>query len=274
MIFNWIENDSLRREEQLMNVLYDCGMATFEQLKIITGWKERNLREHISTLQKRNKRDAIDQDEQPWIQVHYAARLLHGSKKAAIYTLGKSGMLHVHQIREDDRKIRETPLGQMVHFFKTNEILVRALKAFDRKFIRWYSSYEATDLLIIAWNQKAKGQKLDRRNAIRPDGRLVIQDQSYYIEFDNGTEGPRQLERKFHGYVEMMEVIQDTTPIIWVTNDSKRMNYLIRNWEALKKISYADRSVPQMHFFVEGDETKLFTELHGKTVPPSLRRAE
>lgn len=258
MILDWIENESLRKEEQLMNVLYDCGMATFDQLRIITGWSERSLRYHISALYQRNKRDMDpDSREKKWIQAHYASRQF----KEAVYTLGSNAMKHVHEIREDDRKARNTPLGQIIHFVKTNEVLVRALKTFERSHIRWFSSYEATDSLIVRWNQ-TKAKKLDRRTSIRPDAKMYIQNEPYYIEFDNGTEGPRQIERKFHAYVNILPEIKDRAPIIWVTSNVNRKEYLYKNWAALCQISYTGQPVPEMRFFLEGEDIHYFCDRH------------
>lgn len=257
MILDWIENETLRKEEQLMNVLYDCGMATFDQLRVITGWSESSLRYHISALYKRNKRDTDpDSQEKKWIQSHYASRQF----REAVYTLGPSAMKYVHEIREDDRKTRNTPLGQIIHFVKTNEILVRTLNKFERSHIRWFASYEATDSLIVRWNQRKNAKKLDRRTSIRPDAKMYIQNEPYYIEFDNGTEGPRQIERKFHAYASILPEIKDRAPIIWVTSNAKRKEYLFKNWAALRQISYAEQPVPEMYFFLEGEDTQFFYE--------------
>lgn len=248
MLLNWVDNSSFKREEQFMHVLYDCGLATFEQLVAITGWTPRNLRLQISRLYKRNR---ISEDD-IWLVTHYTSRAKN--KSHLVYGLGRSAMKFVHDMRHDDRKVRDTPLGQARHFIGINDVLVRVLSIHERGSIVWLPSYEAADRLILKQNNN-----FNRRNMIRPDAKLTISGAPYYIEFDNDTENPRQLEKKFHSYVQTLTAINDlSTPIVWVTTNPKRKSYLQRNWEAIKRISYPGIAVPIMHFFEEGEELAVY----------------
>lgn len=252
MLLNWVDNSSFKREEQFMHVLYDCGLATFDQLVVITGWTPRNLRLQISRLYKRNR----NEDGEIWLVAHYTSRAR--KKSPMVYGLGRAAMQYVHDMRHEDRKVRDTPLGQARHFIGINDVLVRALQILDRGSITWLPSYEATDRLILNINNK-KDETFNRRNMIRPDAKLTIKGAAYYIEFDNDTENPRQLEKKFHSYVQTLSAINDlVSPILWITTNAKRKSYLQRNWEATKRISYPGQNLPKMYFFEEGEELSLY----------------
>ncbi|MDT3418201.1 hypothetical protein QO009_004126 [Brevibacillus aydinogluensis] len=283
MLF-WIDHPSYRREEQLMHILYDCGMATFEQLQVITGWTPRNLKEQIQRLQRRgrcggkirgksggktgdeyaNAQVETTKDADLWIVTHHLARPYRKSR--VVYALGRQGLLYVNEMRQlENKKIKDPPFGQALHFVGTNEVLVRCLQALGRENVSWLSTQHVTDLLLLAMqdpmNDKNSDRK-DRRHLIRPDARLTVGTSHYYIEFDNDTEMPRQLERKFHRYVQTLQEIKDsTTPVLWITTNQKRRDYLRRNWESIKRKYYAGKPIPipEMHFFVQGEELRLFT---------------
>lgn len=263
MVLNWIDHPSYRRDEQLMHVLFECGMATFEQLKGITGWTERAVKRQIKNLQKRAKDSQASKQgddlrkEDQWIISHRLSRPY--GKSQVVYTLGRPSLHYVHEMRqEENKKIKDPPFGQAMHFIGINEILVRSLHEFGREQVSWLSTQHVTDLFLLSQQQDST---LDRRNMIRPDARLSIGAVHYYIEFDNDTEMPRQLERKFHRYVQTLQAIRDhSTPVLWITTNPKRKDYLKRNWEAIKRKYYAAQPVPDMHFFVQGDEMATIRE--------------
>lgn len=55
MLFNWIDHPSFRRDEQLMAILYELGIATKKQLSTITGWTENQIAYSIDRIRKWEK---------------------------------------------------------------------------------------------------------------------------------------------------------------------------------------------------------------------------
>jgi hypothetical protein len=156
-------------------------------------------------------------------------------------------------------RVREAPQAQVAHFLGINDILVRLLEnGVDREQIAWLSSTEATDVLLRYWERETS-KNLDRRNLIRPDARLILGDtRRFWIEYDNNTENPRQLERKFHRYVQTLMPIGESSPVVWVAYDHKRKDYLQRNWEAFVELFYKGHPIPEMYFFTPGEDTQFF----------------
>ncbi|MGP3788201.1 replication-relaxation family protein [Paenibacillus sp. 1A_MP2] len=103
---------------------------------------------------------------------------------------------------------------------------------------------------------------------IRPDGQIIIDDKSFFIEFDNNTEGARQLENKFARYIELYETLGFDFPILWVANTEKRINYIHRNWRASIENFYVHKqNLPKCHFAVAGKE---FEKIIQRKVPLSF----
>jgi hypothetical protein len=71
-----------------------------------------------------------------------------------------------------------------------NKILVRLIEAgVNLLQIVWLATREAIDFLYFLLRIKRKG-------ILRPDARLVLGNQAFWVEYDNGTEGPLGLEQK------------------------------------------------------------------------------
>ncbi len=270
-MLNWIDHPSYRRDEQLMHLLFECGMATFQQLRVITGWSTRNLKWQIHRLHERREnggrvrrqQEEKAKDSEPWLISHFLSRP-YGKSRVA-YSLGRPGIQYVHDMRqEENKKVKDPPVGQALHFIGTNEILVRCLKDMGRDRVNWLSTQAVTDLLLLSLKDKSDANP-DRRNMIRPDARLTVDGSHFYIEFDNDTEMPRQLERKFHRYVQTLQPNRDTSPIVWITTHEKRKDYLQRNWEAIKRKYYSNFMPPSMYFFVQGTELSFFLQHAAET---------
>ncbi|HHY67964.1 MAG TPA: hypothetical protein GX517_12365, partial [Alicyclobacillus sp.] len=54
-MFRWLNHPKLRGDEQLIAMLYDLGMATKEQLLVITGWSSRTLRWRLGQIRERSQ---------------------------------------------------------------------------------------------------------------------------------------------------------------------------------------------------------------------------
>lgn len=245
-MFEWIDHPSFRRDEQLLAVLYEMGMATRKQLAIISGWTEDQVEWSIKRIRKWGK---TKEDKDQWIRSY---RLPLRQNRIAVYTLGKQGLQYVAAMQEQKLRRREAPRGQIAHFLGVNDILCRLLEAgADRNEIRWLSTMKSIDFLTMLY----ESQGLEYDGSIRPDARLYIGNQAYWIEFDNATEGPRQLEKKLHQYVTTLyhpeKGCLDRAPVIWITINQQRRDYLQKLWNATSR---RFDEVPEMKFFIQGDE--------------------
>lgn len=266
MIFEWMDNDAIDRPSQVMNIIYDLKMVTKRQLLAITGLEEQNLNRIFKLIRQKPSETSID-----WLQT---AGIRHKNTEPCrfVYTLGKKAIQYVQQQRKQDVRVREAPSAQMFHFVGLNSILQRAIEAYGRDNIAWYSEGEQADLLYLRLKSKEHGES-ERRSIIRPDARIRIGDKEWMVEYDNDTEGPKQLEIKFHRYVELYERLELNTPILWVTTSQKRKEYLKKNWDATMQVTYPHHpNKPISIFALEGEETQLFrpSERVGKVIP-SLR---
>jgi hypothetical protein len=255
MIFRWLDHPSFHRDEQLIAILYDLGMASKRQLQVITGWNPLVLRNRLRSIRKRGK---TLEEKDLWLK----ANPIPGVVRGVAYSLGKLGMEYAQQMALQVHRVKEAPQAQIAHFIGINDILVRLLEQGGSKDrIAWLSSTEATDVLLRRW-ERERNRELDRRNFIRPDARLILDDtHRFWIEYDNNTEGPRQLERKFHAYVKTLMPIGETSPVVWVASTKSRRDYLSANWEAFVDIFYRNTQIPQMYFFVPGEETQFFLSI-------------
>ncbi|GAB6936006.1 hypothetical protein JCM14720_19270 [Calditerricola yamamurae] len=252
MIFNWLDHPSFHRDEQLIAILYDLGMASKRQLQVITGWHPLTLKDRLRQIRKRGR---TKEEKDLWLKAYP----IPGQSRDVAYSLGRLGLEYAQEMALQLHRVREAPQAQVAHYIGINDILVRLLEqGVSRDRIVWLSSTEATDVLLRQWDRKQK-QKLDRRDLIRPDARLILDNKHrYWIEYDNNTEGPRQLERKFHAYVKTLMPIKDTSPVVWVAFTENRRDYLKANWEAFVNLFYKDEFVPQMYFFIPGEDTQFF----------------
>lgn len=254
MIFQWVDHPNLKLADRLLCLIFDLGMATKEQLLTITKWESRSLDYAFVMVRKMEKETGEDV---ALIQTKYLPRRPN-KIKTAIYALTTHGIRYVQSIMElQGDKVKEAPAGQLVHYAGINNILCRCIE--HSGVISWQSSYEIADLMIMRWQEKI-GEGLNRRNIIRPDGGIRVGTPSnfldLYVEFDNDTEGPRQIETKFKRYVDLYRDLELTRPIVWVTISEKRKEYLERNWSAFKQVSIQSQTtIPEMVFFVEGDES-------------------
>jgi hypothetical protein len=252
MIFRWLDHPSFHRDEQLIAILYDLGMASKRQLQVITGWHPLTLKDRLRLIRKRGE---TLKEKDLWLKTYS----IPGQIRDVAYSLGRLGMEYAQEMALELHRVREAPQSQIAHYIGINDIVVRLLEqGISRDRIAWLSSTEATEVLLRRW-ERERNRKLDRRNFIRPDARLILDEtRRFWIEYDNNTESPRQLERKFHNYVQTLIPIGETSPVVWVAFSKTRREYLKANWEAFADLFYRDKQVPQMYFFVPGEDIHFF----------------
>lgn len=145
-----------------------------------------------SDVDPRQLRQELKKRRDQWLKSY---RVPGKATDTSVYILGIKAIRYVADMMHEKPKTKEAPRGQIRHFLGLNEILVRLIER-DRDAVKsWLSTVEATDFLVHQYEKK--GLEL-KRNNFRPDGWVKIGKNSFWIEFDNETEGPRKLENKFH----------------------------------------------------------------------------
>ncbi|WP_231392193.1 MULTISPECIES: replication-relaxation family protein [unclassified Paenibacillus] len=238
-------------------MINDLGMVTKQQLLTITGWEKRHLEWAIESIRKRAARP---EEKELWLKAYYFPH-----KTTTVYSLGRLGAEYALAMQQEARRLKDPPRAQLSHYIGINDILVRLLEAgISRERLQWGSTVESTDSLIRLWEWNHK--QVDRKQMIRPDALLKIDEKfKFWIEFDNNTEGPKKLERKYHDYIKTLSPISEKSPIIWVTNEEKRRTYLEENWDLLCKNFYKNQTdLPKMYFFTLKNETNFILNELGK----------
>lgn len=256
MIFHWVDHPDLKAIDRFIMVLYELGMADRHHLSSVLGWKENTVRWAIRELRSRG---AAPEEKDEWLSFKTPT---HGRRKH-MYALGPRGIQYAQSTMMQRSSIKEVSDSQWGHYLGLNNILVRLIESVGREKLKWYNTFEATDYLFRAikmmkkeeWEKNPKLEREDRRKIIRPDALISIEDQMYWLEFDNDTEWTRQIESKMNDYVETLTSIQDPNPVIWVTTSERRCNFLKEIWE-YTRLNFD--LVPKMYFFEEGQETELF----------------
>ncbi len=268
MIFHWVNHQQLKNYEKLICILYDCGMATVEQLMIVTGWGESLVRKNLMIIS--NMEDGKNKDK--WLLKTASKRTIIGQPSQAYY-LGPRGMKYALLINGNQTSSRVSSPAQLHHYLRTLNIVIRLIEAgVSRDLITWNSPHECIAMVYSLWERRVRNLDFETLKKLsRPDARLAIGDQAYWIEFDNDTEGSRMLEKKFQRYVNTIapykfehRIIHETPlkkPVLWVTISEKRRKFLENIWGAVCKSIYRDYDedqLPTMYFFVEAEETSYF----------------
>ncbi|MGP3788202.1 hypothetical protein [Paenibacillus sp. 1A_MP2] len=149
MIFDWMENDSLLRTDQVLNVIYELRMCTKQQLLTVTGLKSANLDQILKNIRKL----PIDQ-KGDWLNMIGIGIPKRKGDSIYVYSLGKKAIQHVQVMRGMEVRSREAPSAQMGHFIGINAILERAIKQFGKENVKWYSEIELADLLYLQLREK------------------------------------------------------------------------------------------------------------------------
>ncbi|WP_028778725.1 replication-relaxation family protein [Shimazuella kribbensis] len=303
MIFQWISHPALRPYERLMMVLFEMGMVTLEDLSVVMGYTEKRVFKIYQQVQNTLAKDKVDKlkheltaievdsslnDEQKVSQSKEIKKKIKKEKSrwtkssrqitenrgstSRVYSLGPKGVEYCLGIM-NERGSWDIKDGQMYHYIGVNGILTRLINHYGRDNFNWYFSREATDIIIRTWeiirkNEWSKDPKLavkEKREIIRPDGLLVMDNQMYWMEFDNDTERSKQIIQKYREYrntIVPKYAENLNAPVLWVTKTERRRDSLANNWEMVKEEYYSDAKVQQMYFFVEGEETEWLEKRH------------
>lgn len=273
MISDWISNDSLTRIDQVLNVIYDLRICTKNQLIAITGLGKHNIDSIIKNIRKLPV-NTRGEGKEEWLQIRGLNLPKKPGDPKVVYSLGKTAIRHVRTLRGLESRSREAPSSQMGHFVGINDILVRSIEKYGHDRVQWFSEMELATLLFLQIKEVMDIEP--KASAIlRPDAQLIIDGQPYFIEFDNATEGPRQLEGKFSRYIELYEILDySMIPVLWVANTQKRLNYIQKNWEITVSRVYAGydtAKIPKFLFAVAGEEHEI-TGVKKRVIKTTERR--
>ena len=230
MIFSWFENNDYRNFEKLLGAIYDLGIASRKQLLAVSNFSVQSL---DRTLHELNKKELITIESL--------------SDHRSIYRLSQKGILYAQNLT-GNYSAKTAPESQIGHFLGLNNILERLIENFGRDF-EWYNTKEAADYLFTLRLSKVGGNETElQKTYIRPDAFLKIENQNFWIEFDNSTETSIQLLKKYRLYIANIARLEDFKNVIWVTKDVKRRNFLNRVWK-----DYGN-DVIKMNFFSASEE--------------------
>lgn len=182
MVFDWLDEKKtpgLTREERFMGILFDLGMATNDQLQVITKWSKSRLSDARKTIRNMGKskeskyedqlfkqieksilsmsreKDPITENQLNWIKHSLRAIAkteeqkddwlrMYGAKANAAYTLGPQGVRYVADMMGRQSSYRELGPGQREHTLGMTEILARLMRA-GVKPEQWLNTREASD---------------------------------------------------------------------------------------------------------------------------------
>jgi hypothetical protein len=251
MLTEWTDT-WFKTEEQILGMLFDGGMLTRIQIQELMKISPKSLTYFLGKIRSRGGPPLI---RKLLLPVNYAH-----SPHTVTYALSKEGTRYVHEMLGlENTRVQVTPEGQMLHYIGLNDIAVRVVKEFCRENVKWLSTREAAEDLAL-WRRGRLGRFVNQD--IRPDATLIIRRpiQKFLIEFDNGTESTAKLESKFRAYRNLytetqVSELDNLPPILWITRNEDRCDYMTRVWEAMLSID-SKSPYPKMIFLVAGNEIR------------------
>lgn len=268
MIFQRIFNEELNPQQVLLLSLLDHVVLSPRQFCILANWKISKLRVVVHRI----RQGASKEDQEKWVRCDPT----RFQRDRFYYSLGSEGLRYCGRLLNKrfpiTSKVDES-IAQNAHYLGLNEILVRMVEAgMDRQKIIWLATNAASDYLYRIY--KMREPQVDQKELIRPDARLVYGNKAWWIEYDNATEGPMELETKLINYVEILGSLHqswvdpngkerrplDSSSVIWVAKSAQRKKYIESIWKGLMSVYFAGQWVPEMHFFAPTEDTKFFME--------------
>jgi hypothetical protein len=261
-IDKWVSMEDLTNWEKLISLLYDLGIATIEQIEVLTGWDRFRINAAIKDIRNRvpiparlqhdrkilrqakrgqiqmtaedrskleavikDRQDKIEREREKWIIAY-----LSGKNGIKYYTLGSEGIKYACSMRQEPfQKWKITPRTQANHFSGINDILVRIRKA-GIKEQEWLCGRETEQELYYYFNRYKKKSKLPAKTRLycRPDAYLKLEEGfHFFVEYDAGTESVAKLKKRFENYLKLYQALAEVDAsmmpaVIWVTVSESR----------------------------------------------------
>lgn len=253
MILQW-RDSSFPPEQKVLGVIYDAGAILQTDLSELLG-----ISIYMSQYYVRRMNEGR---ENPLIVKRLMRSALHRKEAKRFYTLSEEGAKYVHRMIGNTRNARGVD-ALAYHQLGLIAILMRTIRAIGRESVSWYSTSEATDLLaatILQENPPISEDDL-RSQLIRPDAALLRDGRLAWVEFDNNTEGARQLQIKYSQYNSLLQKVDpEERCVVWVAKDEKRVSILQGAWRGWIERVGEENRFADMRFLVETQETASMFE--------------
>lgn len=263
---DYLRRDDLGNRLRLLLALFELGMADRYQLSVILQMSLHNLDMYMKLLNHKST-------EKERVILSYRKY-----RHPRMYALGPIGWKMVMEFLQENLPYHQKSDLQIGHYRGLTGILARLIEkmGYEQSLerIKWHNTHEATNILkypwfLARWEEWKENDRLRReeeQRMIRPDARLIIDDQAYWVEYDNGTEREDQIKEKYRMYVRSLGNLPPYAnlhnPVVWVTVDGKRVNALKQWWQVVREepeFQHYDWK-PKMGFFVAGEETEILVQ--------------
>ncbi len=262
MILQWRDSD-FSPEEKVLGVIYDAGAILQTDLADILGISLKMCRWYVERMNKKQ--------EEPFIQKRFKRTALHMVDKQRFYTLSEEGAKYVHRMIGNPRNAKGVD-ALAFHQLGLIGILMRYIRHFGQEGVSWYSTSEATDLLVATVLQEnpSVAESDVKTGIIRPDAALLHNGHLAWIEFDNSTEGARQLQIKYNQYNSILQRLDtEERRVVWVAKTEKRIHVMQAAWEGwIERIGETNTSAT-MAFFMESQESENIFRNDAEMLPDS-----
>ncbi len=277
MILEIILDEKMKPCDKILQVLYDVGYATKQQLADILNWDVYKVQNQLYYVRKH-----YETKGQQWIDYENLGSNMGRPQKA--YCLTKYAINQLKEIRGIDTKVKPPKPIQLYHYLGITEILARLLKALgvqNYNRLEWWSEQDSRNFVLSNYVQKIKSTLPNTQisqsvlmKCVAPDAYLRVLRQSFWIEFDNNTENGKKLQDRYMRYVNTMFprknghnmiLKQIDFPVIWITKSETRRRFMEMKWDEVRTKSMNDiknprTNFPKMYFLVEGNETQFLIE--------------
>ncbi|RKL65799.1 hypothetical protein CR203_18220 [Salipaludibacillus neizhouensis] len=271
MLMELITREDLSVQEKMIFIMFDCGFVTRNQLQVLLQANQGEVNNQLFRLMKTRGE---------WFRVIDLQTKTRGRPTRA-YGLSNIGINEVKIVRGIDQRIRPAKDYQVAHYLGIVDILVRILESLstnNRNKITWVNEYQAQSFIFRNWSRKFPDYKViknQKKLMVSPDALLKLGSQSYWIEFDRGTERIDKLRERFKRYIKTIRphyngdsyhVKEIDIPIVWITISKTRAKQMFTIYEELKKEISRDRRqsrtiFPEMEFCEVGMEIEKYKKI-------------
>lgn len=231
-----------KRHDELLSYIYAFTMVSAQQLAALMETEKGTVVTYVHRLNKKGE----------MVISHHPPRSKRIREKLKekigprMYSLGIDGLRVMEELLEIDISQYQVKGRQSEHYWGITETFIRLYQAlgYDEVMerIEWHNTKEASRMFVDNWHQ-LRGRKIEdkfkymeeKKELPRPDFRMLIDTVPIWGEYDTGSSGLNQkVIPKMKLYTKWMLLLQDQTPILWVTDQENRRDNLKEAWESVK----------------------------------------